>query len=119
MLTNIGYIVTGAAAGLINGLLGTGGGIVIIYALSRLDKNGCAKDHFATALTAILPVCVVSAGAYLSRGSFDIKDVYIYILPAAAGGLIGAFLLDKLKTSLVNKVFSFLLIFAGINMIFR
>lgn len=117
MVNKIQLSLGGAAAGLINGLLGTGGGIIIIFILSRVNKDGDPKDNFASAIAAILPMSVVSAGNYLKNGSVDLSDALPYILPAVVGGLLGALLLARIKTELLKRIFSFVLLYAGVNMI--
>ncbi|MBE6574054.1 MAG: sulfite exporter TauE/SafE family protein [Ruminococcaceae bacterium] len=117
MVNKVFLFLTGACAGFLNGLLGTGGGIIIIFALSRINKNNDPKDNFATAIAAILPMSVVSAGFYLTRNSFDLKAVYPYILPAVVGGTLGAFLLCRIRADRLKRLFAVLLIIAGVNMI--
>ena len=110
-------VACGLCAGFINGLLGTGGGILIIFTLSKLYPDSDPKDNFATAIACILPMSVVSAGFYLKGGSVAPGDVMIYILPAIAGGVTGAYLLCRIKASLLKKIFACLVIWAGVNMI--
>ncbi len=110
-------IAVGLGAGIINGLLGTGGGILIIFASSLLFPSLSKKDIFATSIASILPMSVVSAASYLQNGSFELKDCLIYILPAAVGGIAGAILLDKIKIPLLKKIFAAMVIWAGITMV--
>ena len=53
----------GFGAGLLNGLLGAGGGMVVVPLLSALGTAG--KKSHATALAVIVPLSVVSAVLYL------------------------------------------------------
>lgn len=110
----------GAAAGFCNGFLGAGGGIILLYAFKRLNpSSGTAaqRDNFASVVAAVLPLCVVSAITYSGRGHFDAGLFARLILPAAMGGVCGAFLTDKLNTSLLKNIFAIIVIIAGINMI--
>ena len=117
MLKKLFLALGGVGAGFINGLLGTGGGIIIIFMLSRLFRDSDPRDNFATAIASILPMSVVSAGFYLKGGSFAIGDVLTYILPAVIGGIIGALLLCRIKADLLKKIFACLVIYAGVSMI--
>ncbi len=109
----------GLCAGFINGLLGTGGGIIIIFALGKLFPDSDPKDNFASAIACILPMSVVSAGFYLTGGSVALGEVGTYILPAIIGGILGALLLCKIKTNLLKKLFALLIIWAGVSMVMR
>lgn len=112
-------VFAGAAAGFISGLLGAGGGIVLIFALGAIMRNGdgCARDHFATSLFAVTVFSMVSAAMYQENGQLIPDRAAVYLLPAAAGGILGAFLLDKIDTRWLKRIFAVLVIFAGLNML--
>ena len=111
----------GLCAGIVNGLLGAGGGIIVVFAIARLlpeiasDKNGA----FATALCVMLPVSVLSAIVYSSRGHMSLDGFGIFILPAVIGGAVGGFLLGKLGSSMLNRLFAALIAVSGIILIIR
>lgn len=112
----------GAAAGFCNGFLGAGGGIILLYAFGRLNPEKgerAARDNFASVVAAVLPLCTVSAITYSGRGHFDAELFSRLILPAAAGGVCGAFLTDRLNTAFLKNIFAVIVIVAGINMIIR
>lgn len=119
MLKKLFLPLAGLCAGFINGLLGTGGGIIIIFALGKLFPDSDPKDNFASAIACILPMSIVSAGFYLTGGSVAFGQVMIYILPAIIGGIFGALLLCRIKTALLKKIFAGLVIWAGLSMIMR
>lgn len=118
----VGWLaLTGFLAGVVNGLLGAGGGIIIVFAISRLmpdvakDKNGA----FATALCVMLPVSALSAVIYASRGHMTLDGFGIFILPAVIGGAVGGFLLGKLRALLLRRLFAALVAVSGIILIIR
>ncbi len=115
-------LLAGAIAGLCNGLLGVGGGIAIVYALSAFEgdegEEDGRRDIFATAVASILPISAVSAFFYVGSG-IEAAGVEQYILPAVTGGIVGAFFLDKMKPRLTSKLFSLLVMWAGASMILR
>ncbi len=77
------------------------------------------KDRFAQTVSVTLILSVVSAIIYFSgSGAVDASSAVIYILPALAGGAVGAKLLDIISVRLLNTVFSLLLITAGAIMLF-
>lgn len=112
--------VFGLAAGFANGLLGAGGGILIVFGMTPLitDADG-QRDIFANALAVMMPVSVVSVINYMTAGRFAIDGFGVYAIPAALGGLLGAFLLSKLNISIIKKLFAFIVIWSGLYMIFR
>lgn len=115
------------AAGVINGLLGAGGGIVLIFALAPalggLYENGNEiykrRDLMAISMCVMLPVSAVSAIRYGLGGMLDVEYIPEIILPAIIGGIVGGILLDKLKENVIMKLFAFLVIYSGLAMIVR
>ena len=104
------------AAGIVNGFLGTGGGIVLMLSLGALAKKADPRDLFAQVISVILPLSLVSALIY--KNITDTASASPYIVPGILGGLAGAMLLDKINVSVLKKLFAAAVIWAGINMIF-
>ena len=109
----------GILAGFINGLLGAGGGIIIVFVLSKLLKEGDSRDVFANALCIMLPLSVVSCIVYVSKGSVSLDGFAPFIAPALVGGLLGALLLCKINTVFLKKLFAILVAVSGILLLFR
>ena len=111
----------GFCAGIVNGLLGAGGGILLVFGLAhffRTSENG-QRDIFANALAVTFPVSLVSTISYAAAGRFSLEGFSHYLLPCAIGGVLGAFLLDKLNVRATKTVFAVLVIFSGIYMVIR
>lgn len=106
----------GCMAGFVNGLLGTGGGILLVFFLNYIFKDKDSKDIYATVLVITLAMSLVSAFIYGRRSGFNMADCLKYGVSALPGGLIGAYLLDRLDGKIVKKMFGGLLIVAGANM---
>lgn len=110
------------AAGVINGLLGAGGGVIMLYLvraiLFRKGKDeGAQKDAFATVVAVILPVSAVSAVSYAAAGNLDMNELRVLLLPALAGGLFGAYLTDRLPSRIIRWIFAVLVIVSGVRMV--
>ena len=117
-------ILLGTAAGFINGLLGAGGGILLVWVFSSLTPNDSpdrVRDTFAATLAAILPITALSAMLYClgETNTPPIAELSPLILPAIAGGTIGALLLHRINTTFLKKIFAWLVLYSGISMVLR
>lgn len=109
----------GLISGTINGLLGTGGGIAVVFLLTKLYAKGgeySTKDIFSMTVCVCFMMSAASCAVYYSGGYFTLPDVAPYILPAVFGGCAGALLLDKMNSVIFKKIFALLVIWAGISM---
>ena len=115
-------LILGIAAlfgGIVNGFLGTGGGIILMLALGLMptaDDNSI-RDRFATVIAVILPLSVISAVTYGDKLNFSAASSYI--LPGILGGIAGGLLLDKMSVKIVKKLFALMVIWAGINFLMK
>jgi uncharacterized membrane protein YfcA len=88
---NARLALVGAAAGLLSGLLGIGGGIVIVPGLiwaAGLDRHTAS----GTSLVAILPIAAVAAVTYAVApgGAFDPEASAVFVLGSVTGAVLGA-----------------------------
>ena len=104
-------------AGGLNGLLGTGGGMVLVFVLGALLGQERGKEVFVLSSFGILVFSLVSAATYGNGGSLDTAALPRFALPAALGGVGGALLLDRMKLLWVKKLFAAILIYAGLKMV--
>lgn len=110
-------ILTGLLTGAVNGLFGGGGGMVVVPLLKNM--LGYEEKHaHATAILVIAPICAASAVAYIVNGYFSAEVVIPAALGTALGGVLGAFLLNKLPEFIVNAVFIAVMFVAGVRMLF-
>ena len=109
-------ILPAVLAGILNGLLGTGGGVPLWFAVNAKKDR---RTAFATASTGILILSLVSM--FLYRGNAVlIPNTFSYVLWfALLGGALGAYLLRYAPLSLLRLIFSFLLIGSGAYSIIR
>lgn len=114
-------LATGLASGLINGLLGAGGGIITVLAVSRLgrDRLSDSRDVYANALAVTLALTLTSTALYALRSNTPPADLTSLLLPAAAGGLAGGLLLGRISSGTLQLLFSVLLVVSGVLMILR
>ena len=108
---------TGLGAGLLNGLLGAAGGILLVAVLPRITPPPRLyppslplgvyherRDILATALAVMLPISAVSGIIYWVGGIRPSPTLLMaLVVPAAAGGLLGAKLLTRIPNHLLKK----------------
>ena len=111
-------IILGIFVGFVNGFLGAGGGMLLvpcIIAILSMD----AKVAHATAILIILPICVASGVIYVVKGIFDINIFVPCLIGTIVGGVLGTFILKRLKSQIITLIFSCVMIIAGVFMIVR
>ena len=102
--------------GLINGLLGAGGGSLVVPLYeSGMDLE--AKKSHATSIATMLPTCIVSGIIYLLGGNFDWLSGGVITAGVIIGGIIGSILLKFIKNDFLSLVFYFIMIYAGIKLL--
>lgn len=111
----------GLFGGLANGLLGAGGGIIMTFILEKImsEEEMPRRDIFANVIAATLPISIFSAIIYGLRGDMRTERFGIFVIPAVAGGLIGAYLLSRISTLWLKRIFAFLVIWSGIYMVMK
>lgn len=111
-------MLTGAASGLVNGFFGGGGGMVLLPLLRGwLKLDG--RRAFATCVAIMLPMCAVSAGAYLPRSGISLTAAAPYLLGGLAGGIISGKGLKRVPPKLLIRAFALLIIFGGLRSVLR
>lgn len=110
-------IVTGVITGAINGFFGGGGGMVVVPMLNKLLHYETKFSH-ATALCIILPVSIISGLTYIANKEFDLLICIAVTVGSVIGGVIGALLLKKIKAKWISKIFAFLMLIAGVKLLF-
>lgn len=106
--------VAGAFAGLINGFIGSGGGMLLVPLLNLwigLDS----KKSFATSLAITLPVSIVSAVVYLITDTLRFSDAIPYLAGGLVGGIIAGKVFRKVPSGILRSVLGLLVIYGGIR----
>ena len=108
------YALAGGAAGVVNGLLGGGGGSVLVPLLTE----ACGMEQrraFATSVAVILPLCILSAAVYLARGRLDMMAALPYLLGGTLGGWLGGRWFRKTRVDWLRRLFGALLLWGGVR----
>lgn len=110
------YAVSGGLAGAANGLFGAGGGMILVPLLTRwagLED----KKAFATSISIIAPLCLVSILVYCFQGSMDFMQALPYLIGGFFGGLIGGKLFKKVPAKFLHRALGLIIIYGGIRSI--
>ena len=109
-----GVLAAGIAAGMINGLLGAGGGMILIPLLC-LWTSLTDSERFPCSVGMMLPMCIVTlviSGKYASIP-------WTIALPYLLGGTVGGFLAGKLgariPTKWMHRFLGILILWGGIR----
>ncbi len=109
--------VAGAAAGLVNGFFGGGGGMVLVPMLT----GKCGLDQrraFATSVAIILPLCVLSSVIYFFRGGLDLTAALPYLAGGLVGGYLGSKLFKGLNMDWLRRGCALLILYGGVKSLF-
>ena len=112
-------LATGIAAGFLCGMLGAGGGIVVVYALSRLfeGEKDAQKLVFSNSVAVLVPLAVISSASYFKGGHIDVRSLMPLIPASVAGGILGGFLLGKVSGNFLRAIFAVIIILSGFLML--
>ncbi len=110
----------GATAGFLNGLLGAGGGIPLVLGLALLfgKKTADGRRFFTTALAVMLPLSLFSVYRYAATAPVPGTFFSTMLLPALVGGAVGAWILGRLSTGILNRIFATVMALSGILLLF-
>ena len=110
-------VLIGLGTGLSNGLFGAGGGMIAVPSMVHILKLD-EHDAHATAVAVILPLVSVSAYIYFRNGLLDMKQAVPVAIGGVIGGAIGAFLLHRIPSKWLCRIFALFMIGAAVRMIF-
>lgn len=110
----IGAGIAGFGAGILNGLLGAGGGMVLIpllHTLTDIEENML----FGTSVTILMSVCVVSLFFSAGWENFSLSQALPYLLGSAIGGILAGILGKKIPSLWLHRVLGVLILWGGIR----
>ncbi len=116
MRKNLLASLAGFLTGILNGLFGSGGGMVVVPFLKKLGLE--QKSAHATSVSIILPLSVLSAGIYISKNYMQINDVFPFLPGGILGAAFGAFLMKKISPKLLQKIFGVFILYCSYKMLF-
>ena len=110
------YGLAGAAAGIVNGLFGAGGGMVLVPLLIRFGKLE-DKKAFSSAICIILPISLISIFVYWTKDIFPFGPALPYLLGGLIGGTLGGIIFKTTSAEILHKLFGLLILWGGIRLL--
>ncbi|WP_418792452.1 sulfite exporter TauE/SafE family protein [Phosphitispora sp. TUW77] len=108
-------IMIGIITGLINGLLGIGGGTILIPAMVFFMGITQHQAH-GTSLAVILPTTLASCLIYGLNHDLNLNLTIQVIAGSIGGGYLGAKLLNKIPAPKLRRFFGIFMFLAGLRM---
>ncbi|MEG1887773.1 MAG: sulfite exporter TauE/SafE family protein [Oscillospiraceae bacterium] len=108
-------IIGGFCIGVINGLLGAGGGMLAVPLLKSVGLS--TKEAHANSLVVILPLSIFSAILYLVYGRVALMDALPFIPAGLIGAFLGTVLLKKVPDAWIRRIFALFIIWAGVKIL--
>jgi uncharacterized membrane protein YfcA len=117
MRKNWYYAITGAVAGLLNGLFGAGGGTVVV---PLFEKDGMeSKKAHATSIAVILPLSIISICLYMYKMTPPWEEALRFCPLGIVGALIGSAILKKIGNRVLQKIFAGILLISAVRLWMR
>jgi hypothetical protein len=110
-------LIIGLTAGLLNGMFGSGGGVVAVPLLeqAKIEQRKC----HATSVVLIFVLSLVSTILYAIKDKLDYCAAWEFIPAGLAGAALGAVLLKKIKNNLLRRVFGIIILISAVRMIIQ
>lgn len=109
--------ITGFVCGILNGLFGSGGGLV---AVPMLEKNGIEpKSAHATSVAIIFFLSVISTVVYAVQGNLNLSSALTFIPFGLAGAFVGGITLKRISNSLLRRIFGIIILISAVRMLLR
>ena len=117
-LSVIGYLILGALAGVLSGLIGIGGGILIVPVLIYLFGFSQHMAQGTTLALMIPPIGILAVLEYYKSGNVDIKVAALICLGFVVGGYVGAKIAVGIPDAVLKKIFGVILMLVSVRMVF-
>jgi uncharacterized membrane protein YfcA len=111
----LGALFIGAAAGLLSGLFGIGGGIIIVPALVYLLKFDQQKAIGTSLAALLLPVGILAVWKYARLGHVDFRVAFTMSASLFVMALIGSLIGLGVGNTWLTRGFGLLLVGVGIK----
>jgi uncharacterized protein len=117
-MSEVAAVILGFAGGLIGGLLGVGGGILFVPALTIfLDESQVEAE--AASLLAIVPVAIVAVWRQHGYGNIRIREGILIGVLSPVGVTVGVVLANEVSQRALELIFAGLILLIAGQLAFR
>ena len=106
----------GVLSGMLNGFLGTGGGMVLAVGLRRAYP-GQDRQNLAISTASMMFLSFLSTILYSIGGHIGTKEILPVILPALLGGAVGSLMLGRIRHELLELLLGGMLLYSGLALL--
>ena len=117
MKNKLKQVFIGFACGILNGLFGSGGGVVAVPALEYLGIE--PKKAHATSVALIFVLSCATAIAYLMGDRLDIRQAWEYIPLGFAGAVVGTITLKKISNDILRRIFGVIVLISAVRLLMK
>ena len=110
-------VLTGAAAGILNGLFGIGGGVVMVPAMVFFLTMDI-KLAVGTSLAVIIPTALSGAFKHYSLGNVDWRIALSLAPTAICGSYLGAWMTKEISSGSLKRMFGAFIVIVGLRLLF-
>ena len=108
------YMISGALAGLANGLFGAGGGLFLVPLF--IGWVGLEQRRaFATSVAVVCCLSVAALVSYALRGGVDVAQALPYLAGGLVGGMLSGRVFDRIPVTWLHRGFGLLMLYGGIR----
>jgi uncharacterized membrane protein YfcA len=110
----------GIVTGIVSGLLGVGGGLIMVPAMTLLLSPPIRdiKQAIGTSLAVIIPTAIIGAWKHHGNQNVDWRIAAALIPTAAIGAWIGAHLVNVIHADDLKRGFGGFLVLLGLKLLF-
>lgn len=117
-MTAVVLALVGASAGLLGSLMGVGGGIIIVPALSEL-YGVPFREAVAVSLVVIIANSSASSAAYVERGASDLKVGVVLELATVTGAILGSSVAGLAPVRTLKLLFAAVALYSAVSLWLR
>jgi uncharacterized membrane protein YfcA len=119
LLYILGGLALGIAVGSVSGLIGLGGGVFLIPALTYFYGMSQKRAQGTSIATLLLPVGILAFWSYYRQGHADLKLALLIAVGFMIGGWFGGQYAQQLSDTALRRGFAVLLVLIAIKLAFQ